>query len=114
MTSATTEFFNALSKREHEPMLEKTTGTVRFDLTEGKRTERWLVSVNRGDIAVSHKNAAADCIVRAPRKVFDRIATGEVNAMAAILRGAIALEGESVMAVLFQRLFPPPPRTANP
>ena len=113
MTSATTEFFETLSKRGHEPMLGKATGTVRFDLTNGKRTERWLVSIDKGNIAVSHKNAAADCVVRARRDVFDKIATGEVNAMAAILRGAISLEGESSMGVLFQRLFPAPPKGAK-
>jgi putative sterol carrier protein len=113
MTSPTTEFFDALSKRGHEPMLDKAKGTVRFDLTNRKRTERWLVSIDKGDITVSHKNAAADTIVRAPRAVFDGIATGEVNALAAILRGAISVEGESSMAVLFQRLFPPPPKGAK-
>lgn len=113
MTSATTEFFDALKERGHEPMLEKATGTVRFDLTTGKRTERWFVSIDKGDIAVSHKNAAADCVVRGRRDVFDRIATGEVNAMAAILRGALSLEGDSPVAVLFQRLFPAPPKGAH-
>lgn len=113
MASATTEFFEGLSRRGHEPMLQKTTGSVRFDLTNGKRTERWLVAIDKGDIKVSHANRAADCVVRARRDVFDSIATGEVNAMAAILRGAISLEGETLLAVLFQRLFPAPPRAGR-
>jgi putative sterol carrier protein len=113
MTSATTEFFNALSKRGYEPLLEKTTGTVRFDLTNGKRKERWLVSIDKGDIAVSHRNAQADCVVRGDKRVFDGIATGEVNAMAAILRGTIFAEGDTLLAVLFQRLLPDPPKGAH-
>jgi putative sterol carrier protein len=110
MTSATTDFFNALKERGHEPMLEKTTGTVRFDIKNGKRTERWLVSLDKGDITVSRKNAAADCVVRGDSDMLERIASGEVNAMAAILRGAISVEGDSTIAVLFQRLFPAPPK----
>lgn len=110
MASATNEFFEALSRRGHEPMLAKTTGTLRFDLTNGKRTERWLVSIEEGDIKVSHANRAADCVVRARRNVFDAIATGEANAMAAILRGTLSLEGKTLLAVLFQRLFPDPPK----
>ena len=38
MADATTEFFDALAERGHEPLLEKTTGTVRFDLRDGKKT----------------------------------------------------------------------------
>jgi putative sterol carrier protein len=114
MTSATTEFFDTLSKRGHESMLEKVKGTVRFDLTSGKRTERWFVAIDRGDIAVSHKNAAADLVVRGRRNVFDHVATGEVNAMAAILRGVMSVEGDPLVAVLFQRLFPAPPEAAQP
>jgi len=108
VTSATTEFFDELGSRGHEPMLEKTTGTVRFDLTNGKRTERWFVSIDKGDISVSHRNAAADCTVRARKDVFEGVATGEVNAMASVLRGTIAVEGDTLLVVLFQRLFPAP------
>ena len=110
MTSATTEFFEALRERGHEPMLGKTSGSMRFDVSNGKRTERWFVSIDKGDIAVSKKNAAADCIVRGRRDVFDSVTSGEVNAMAAILRGALSLEGETLLAVLFQRLLPAPPK----
>jgi putative sterol carrier protein len=113
MTSATTEFFNALSERGHEPMLEKTTGTVRFELTNGKRKERWHVSIDKGDISVSHSNSVANCTIRASKELFDDIARGEVNAMAAVLRGALAAEGDTILLVLFQRLFPAPRKAAK-
>ncbi len=113
MTSATTEFFDALEDREHEPMLQKVKGTLRFDLTNGKRKERWFVAIDKGEIAVSHANRIADCTVRARKDVFDGIASGTVNAMAAVLRGTIAVEGDTLLIVLFQRLFPAPPRGAQ-
>ena len=44
----TTEFFQELEARGHEPGLEKVTGTLRFDLRNGKRTARWLVAIEKG------------------------------------------------------------------
>jgi putative sterol carrier protein len=110
MTDATTHFFNELGARGHEPGLERVSGTLRFDLTEGRRTARWVVAIDKGDIAVSRRNVKADCVVRATRDLFDRIASGAENAMAAVLRGAVILEGDRALLVPFQRLFPAPPR----
>jgi putative sterol carrier protein len=110
MSNATREFFDELAERKHEPLLENARGTVRFDLVNNGSTERWLVDVDKGDIAVSKKNGQADAILRTDKALFDGVATGEVNAMAAVLRGAITLEGNWELLVLFQRLFPAPNR----
>jgi len=110
-TDPTTGFFDALAARGHEPALAKITGTIRFDLRDGdSRPARWLVTIAKGDIAVSHRNARADCVVRADRAVFDGIASGESNAMAAFLRGAIELDGDRGLLLGFQRALPGPPR----
>jgi putative sterol carrier protein len=113
MTNATTDFFEGLAQRGHEPLLEKTSGTLRFELTNGSRQERWLVSVEKGDIAISHRNEKADCTLRAPKDLFESVAAGEANAMAAVLRGAMAIEGNWELLVLFQRLFPSAPQAAS-
>jgi putative sterol carrier protein len=109
MGDATSEFFDDLAQRGHQPMLEKVSGTMRFDLRDGDRTERWLLTIDKGDIAVSHRNAKADCVLRAERQLFDGLASGDINGMAALLRGAIAVEGDPQLIVLFQRLLPGPP-----
>jgi putative sterol carrier protein len=108
MTDATTAFFQDLGARGHEPLLEKATGTMRFDLSNGKRT-RWLVTIEKGHVKTSHGNSRADCIASADKAVFEEIVKGEMNAMAAILRGLIHVEGDPELLVLFQRLFPGPP-----
>jgi putative sterol carrier protein len=109
MTDATTEFFRNLGTRGHEPLLERATGTLRFDVSNGERTARWLVTIKKGDVTVSQRNAQADCVARADRVVFDGVVKGEVNPMAAVLRGTIHAEGDPELFVLFQRLFPGPP-----
>jgi putative sterol carrier protein len=110
MRDATAGFFDELEARGHEPMLEKATGTLRFDLTDGKRTTRWLVAIDKGAVSVSHRNAKADCVVRAEKKLFDNLARGKQNAMAALLRGAVELRGDPTLLLPFQRLFPGPKR----
>jgi predicted lipid carrier protein YhbT len=108
MTDSTAELFHELGRRGHEPLLEKGTGTIRFDLVDGTRTDRWLVTLNRGDVSVSRKNVAADCVVRTERTLFDAMAIGDVNGMAAYLRGELTLEGDPELLVLIQRVLPSP------
>jgi putative sterol carrier protein len=91
------------------PFLEKARGSLRFELVEGKTTDRWLVRVDKGDVDVKHKGGEADCVVRAERKVFEGMIAGRVNAFAAVLRGAVTVEGDPTLLVLLQRLLPGPP-----
>jgi putative sterol carrier protein len=112
MADATTEFFQGLEERGHEPLLEKANGSLRFDLIDDGRRSRWLVEIAKGDLTVSHRNAKADCVVRGDRDLFESIASGEQNAVAAVLRGAIEIDGDRQLLVLFQRLFPAPPKRA--
>lgn len=105
------KFFDELASRGHEPLLAQARGSARFDLVNGGRTARWLVTVDRGDITVSRRNSRADCVVRASKALFDRIASGNANAMAAFLRGDLVVEGDPELLLLIQRLFPGPGAT---
>ena len=110
VADATAEFFDGLVRRGHEPLLRKSRGTVRFEIVDGKRTERRYVTIDRGDITVSGRGTRAHGVIRADRALFERIATGELNPIAAVLRGDLAIEGDWRLLVLVQRLFPSPPR----
>jgi putative sterol carrier protein len=110
MTDTTTKFFEELEARGHDPRLEKVTATFRFDLQNGDKKNRWLVTVDKGDIAVSHRNAKADCVLRADKATFEGIAAGKVNAFAAVLRGTLRVEGDAELLALFQRVLPAPAR----
>jgi hypothetical protein len=110
VTDPTAEFFDELARRDHEPLLAKAKGTARFDVVDGARTLRWLVSIDRGNIRVSRRNARADAVVRTDKASFDRAAAGELNFLAAVLRSEVAVEGDLRLLVLLQRLFPGPVR----
>jgi putative sterol carrier protein len=87
-------------------MLASITGTVRFDIADGERTEHWYLRIHKGDVAVSHEDGDADCVLSADIGTFDEILSGRMNAMAALLRGAVSMEGKVVLITALQRLFP--------
>jgi putative sterol carrier protein len=108
MATSTAEFFDNLSRRGHEPLLERVGATVRFDITDGERTKHRLVRIDHGDIRVSADEGPADCVVRGDGAVFDAIAGGRMTVMVALLLGVLAVDGDPELVVLTQRLFPGP------
>ena len=114
MSDATEQFFNDLGQRGYEPLVAKISGRVRFDVVDGRRTDSWLVAIDKGDIAVSRESGDGDCTVTAEKALFDRLANGEENAMAAALRGALVCMGDVDLLLSVQRIFPGPPRASVP
>jgi len=84
----------------------RATGSIRIELRDGDKTERWLVAVDGGEVSVSHRNVKADAAILTSRDAFEGMVTGRVNAMAAALRGVVTLEGDPGLLVLFQRALP--------
>ena len=105
MTSPTSAFFDDLRARGREPLLATAKGTIRVEVTDGPRVERWLVEVDRGSLEVTEDSRVADCTLRADRAFFDRLVSGRENAVASVLRGALDVEGDWALLLLFQRLF---------
>ena len=105
MTEPTRAFFERLAE-EHQPLLESLTGVVRFDIADGERTEHWYLKIRRGDVSVSHQGAEPDCVLSADIATFDAILAGKMNAMSAVLRGALDVQGKVVLLTALQRLFP--------
>jgi len=114
MTTSTAEFFDDLNRRGHEPLLKRVAATVRFDITDGDRTEHRLVRIDRGDIRVAVSDEPADCGITAGRRVCDDVVSGRTSALAALLRGEAADQGPPALMVLMQRLFPREPATSVP
>jgi len=108
VTDPTTAFFDGLRQGGRQPALAHKSGVVRIDLDDNGRSERWFVAIDDGAVEVSKRNQAADSIIRLDKQLFGRIATGEANAVTAVLRGEAALEGDWNLVIVFQRLFPSP------
>jgi glycogen debranching enzyme len=110
VTDATEAYFERLAQRGYDPLVRMVSGTACFEITQDERTDHWLVKVDKGRISVSPEAGPADCVARADRAIFNRLASGETNALAAVFRGALAVEGNGQLMILLQRLFPAPPR----
>jgi putative sterol carrier protein len=104
--TAIDDFFADLERRGHEPMLRRLSATVRWDILDGDRTEHRLVRIDHGDVRVAVSDEPADCVIVAERAVCDDVVTGRTSALAALLRGAAAVDGDFELMVLAQRLFP--------
>ena len=110
MTSASAAFFEDLGRTGHVPLLQRVKGTMRFDLEDAGGIEHWYVAVDKGDVKVSRKKTSADTVVNTDRALLDDMVQGRVNATAAMLRGLISVDGNFGLLMLFQRLFPGPPK----
>jgi putative sterol carrier protein len=110
MTDPTTVFFQGLTRRGREPALAAMTATVRFDVAQDGGTRSWLLAIDDGEVGVSQANRDADCVLSTHEALFRALTRGEANAMAAVLRGEVAVTGDPELLVAVQRLFPGPPR----
>jgi putative sterol carrier protein len=113
MTNSTNDFFKDLRRRHHEPLLRNASGTLRFDLANAEGTETWYVTLKKGDITVSHKKAEADAVVTCDKSVFESMTSGELNAMAAALRGLVVARGDLGLVLTVARLFHGAPDTRS-
>jgi hypothetical protein len=114
MSDATEDFFDELGRRGHQRLLTKTTGTIRFDVTNDHGVDHWFVSISKGEVRVSKEERDADTLIRTDHEFFGRMARGEARPLPAWLRNDIISEGEFRFVVLLERLFPPMPGAAHP
>jgi len=112
MSDGIGSFLEDLAGRGHLELLGKVSGTVRFDVVDSPDPNHWFVTIDRGDVSVSHDVRDADCTIRAPSPLLNAVCRGEENAMAAVLRGALECTGDVDLLLAIQRLLPGPPRDA--
>ncbi|WFE61971.1 SCP2 sterol-binding domain-containing protein [Micromonospora sp. WMMD714] len=114
MVDATTRFFESLDRRGYEPLLDKAVGTLRFDLHEGAHTTHWLLRVDRGEVAVSQEDREADTVIGTTPALFEEMAAGREDGLAAVLRGDMTVTGDARLVVQIERIFPGPPDAQGP
>jgi len=105
-TDPTGAFFEALAARGRVPLLDNAKGTARFDIVSGRKTDRWLLAIDNGQLSVFRSNDSADCVIRVEKTLFEQLVAGRKNAVAAVLRGDLVVDGDWRLLVRIQRLFP--------
>jgi SCP-2 sterol transfer family len=109
------DFFAGLAAPGHLATFEHEAGTVRFDVPDAidsadiTDVEHWHVTVDDGDVSVTRKQLPAEAAARIARPNLELIVTGRLNAMAALLRGMLSVEGNVATLMMFQRCLPGPP-----
>ena len=96
---------DALAARSLERPAAAFNGVVRFDVDVGGRTDSWCLTIVKGVVTVSRKGGESDCVVTGDVATFDAVLSGKANAMAALLRGALAAQGKFILMTALQRLF---------
>ncbi|MFC4019446.1 SCP2 sterol-binding domain-containing protein [Micromonospora sp. GCM10011542] len=114
MVDATTRFFEDLDRRGYEPLLAKSSGTLRFDLREGAQTRHWLLRIDHGRLTVTQEDREADTVVGTSPALFEEITAGREDGLAAILRGDMTVLGDARLVVQVERIFPGHPDARGP
>jgi putative sterol carrier protein len=100
-------FFEGLDGHASDPLLhEQMSGTIRFDLDHDGEIRSWWVAFAEGTIVVTRGPGEANCTLRAPEELFERVIRGEANPLTAVMRGEIEVEGDPELLLRFQRLLP--------
>jgi len=102
------DFFASIGAGRHVPRLSRCRGAVRFDMTTPGGVESWRIDIDKGDVTATRDGAPAEAVVRADKTTIDGIVRGEVNPVAATLRGIVFVEGNWDLLLLIQRMFNDP------
>jgi hypothetical protein len=109
------ETFIADIAAEPQPLLNDVSGSLLFEIRDNDATHRVRVEIDRGTVRSTPAEPGVDADARATadRRLIEDLVQGRANAMAAMLRGDIHVEGSAELLVLFQRLFPGPQGAAT-
>nr|WP_240955448.1 SCP2 sterol-binding domain-containing protein [Micromonospora sp. HNM0581] len=100
--------------RAPEVLRSPATGTLRIDLSDGQRTEHWLIRIRPGVVEVDQGMEHSDATWYCSEDLFDRLIVGRVHAISALFRNDTAFSGDVVLFLAFRRFFPSPPGTRDP
>lgn len=103
------QFFADLTQPGHLATFESESATLRFEVPNGGRPERWYVAIDDGDVSVARNGGPTDATVTTDRPVLEAMVSGRLNAQAAMLRGLVTCRGSMAALMTFQRCLPGPP-----
>ena len=104
MTHATTEFFDDLARAATSRCWRKQPHRASRPLARLAHG-RWLVTVKKGDMTVSHTNAKADCVIRMDQALFEQIVAGRETQLQPCCGGCSLSKATRSCSCSFERLF---------
>jgi hypothetical protein len=102
------DFFASIGAGRHVSRLSRCRGSVRFDMVSPAGVESWRIDIEKGDVTAARDGSPADAVARADKEIVDGIIRGDVNPVAATLRGVLAVEGNWDLLLLVPRLLNDP------
>lgn len=99
------DFFTSIGVNRHVPRLARCHGAVRFDIMTPDGVDSWRVDIIKGEVTATRDRSPAEAVVRAEKAIVDGVVRGDVNPVAATLRGVLVVEGNWDLLLLIQRLF---------
>ncbi|MEU9506098.1 SCP2 sterol-binding domain-containing protein [Micromonospora sp. NPDC048170] len=109
-----TEYLRGLGSGRRPDLPGTTNGTLRLDVREVGSTEHWYLTVVDQHVEVTRSDDDADLVVRADRRVLDRIAAGRIHPATALMRNELTVRGDFRLFMLLRRIFPGPPDARHP
>ena len=107
MAATMKDLLEAIAARSREQRLPAAiSGVVRLDVDDAGRTDHWYLTLAKGTVTVARRGGEPDAVVRGDAATFVAVLSGEANMMAAILRGALEVEGRMLLLVVLQRFSP--------
>lgn len=107
-------FFTQLARRPPERLHRRTAGTIRFEVHGPGGVDIWHLTISGGRVTVSREAREADTVIHTDREFFTRMVRGDAKTLPAWLRNDIMVTGRFRLALLLERLFPPPPVARDP
>ena len=104
MADVIRHFFESLGG-PHPAIPKTVSGTLRFDVDGDQATEHWLITFDEGSVSATESEASADCVVGTSRRTLASIIEGQTNALAALLRGTLKIEGRTILLALFRSVL---------
>jgi hypothetical protein len=114
MAQGSREFVDGLCAGGPYPALARTRAVIRLEVTDRPSGQGWTLVVADGLIRESDDDVEADCVLRADAATLEGLASGRVNATAAILRGVLQADGAPEVLAAIQGLLPGPPGSTGP
>lgn len=102
MAQTARELFEGLEGRIDPARTRGTRASYRFDIAGAGS---WHVAVDDGRVAVTERDAPADCVIRASEDNFLRIVRGELSPVTAYMTGRVRVEGDLSLATRLRDLL---------